>query len=143
MFVVAGNYNLFSKLRIMCNLSGVSVVLRLCASSLVDEGMLRGLFVLEKVGLCDTANFFWTCCRVTFAPGQVDGICVHDGHPVRKFKYKTPAKLNVGNPYENFGWKTVAPSRLKFTKQDAREMEQLLGGPNDTYAPSVARMKRR
>eukprot|EP00884_Botryococcus_braunii_P017681 jgi/Botrbrau1/4597/Bobra.60_2s0082.2 len=81
--------------------------------------------------------------RVTFAPGQVDGICGHDGHPVRKYKYKPPAKLNVGNPYDNFGWKTVAPSRLKFTKQDAREMEELLGGPNDTYAPSVARMKRR
>lgn len=68
---------------------------------------------------------------------------MQDGHPERNHKYKPPAKLQCNNPYENFSMRSAAPSRQKFSKQDAREMEELLGDSDQTYAPSVARMKRR
>lgn len=73
------------------------------------------------------------CCRVTFAPGGLDGARADEGHPVRGPKYVPPAKLQG----------LTTPPKTRFTKQDARELEELLSDADQIYAPSVSRLKRR
>lgn len=82
------------------------------------------------------------CCRVTFALGGLAGARADEGHPERGSKYVPPAKL-PGAMGAGDGQGLASPPKFKFTKQDARELEELLYDADQIYAPSVSRLKRR